>query len=267
MVTILLLLCVVILAITAWKKDALTERGVIASVVVGAFISIGASLAGLLLLGAFFISSSLIGRVLKNVNADNDIEDKGETRDEKQVLANGGMAALASLAFLITGENLWLTGLIGSLAAANSDTWASSIGKMSPSPPTLVLSRRRALPGQSGGTTLLGHIAGLLGSTFIILVAFSVNLFNFLGEMPLLMWLILIVAGYAGQYSDALAGRFLQSLYKCPHCGALTEKTTHCLIEADLVKGFPRVTNDVVNVVCTFTGLVIGMLTGYLFNI
>ncbi|MCR6110444.1 DUF92 domain-containing protein [Bacillus sp. A301a_S52] len=265
--TILLLLGVVILAMVAWKKEALTEKGVLASVFVGALISIGASLAGLILLGAFFISSSILGRVLKNVNANNGIEDKGETRDEKQVLANGGLAAFASIAFLVSGENMWLTGLIGSLAAANGDTWASSIGKMSPTPPTLVLSRRRVLPGQSGGTTLVGHIAGLLGSTFIIVVAFSMNQFNFLGEVSLLTWLILIVAGYVGQYNDALAGRFFQSLYKCPQCGALTEKTTHCLLKGDLVKGWPWITNDVVNVVSTFTGLVLGMLTGYLFNI
>ncbi|UTR14430.1 DUF92 domain-containing protein [Salipaludibacillus sp. LMS25] len=265
--TFLLLIGVVILATIAWKTEALTKKGAMTSVVIGAFISMGASLPGLLLLGAFFISSSVIGRVVKSVNTGNDIEDKGETRDEKQVLANGGMAAFASLAFLFTGENLWLMGLIGSLAAANSDTWASSIGKMSSNPPTLVLSRYQVLPGQSGGTTLLGHLAALLGSTFIIFIAVIVNPLGFLGEVPLLSWLILIMAGYAGQYSDAIAGRFLQSLYKCPHCGALTEKSMHCLIKGDLIKGFPRITNDTVNAVCTLTGLVFGMLTGYYFNI
>ena len=96
---------------------------------------------------AFFVSSSLLST-------------KQARRNERQVLANGGIAALAAL----TGN--W-TSFAGALAAANADTWATEIGRFSPTSPRLITNGARVPAGTDGGMTLLGTTAGIAGAGLI----------------------------------------------------------------------------------------------------
>jgi uncharacterized protein (TIGR00297 family) len=95
---------------------------------------------------AFFVSSSLLSRKT--------------TRNHRQVLANGGVAAVAALA------GSW-SAFAGALAAATADTWASEIGRRSHTPPRLITNGSRVPAGTDGGMTLLGTAGGVAGAGVI----------------------------------------------------------------------------------------------------
>jgi uncharacterized protein (TIGR00297 family) len=136
---------------------------------------------GVTLLLAFFVSSSLLSS-------------KGSTRTERQVIANGGVAALAALA-----AN-WAA-FAGALAAATADTWATEIGSRSRTMPRLITNWRPVPAGTDGGMTLLGTAGGMVGAGFIAGGSF---LLGYHGAS------VIAAAGIAGMLVDSLLGATLQ---------------------------------------------------------
>ena len=130
---------------------------------------------------AFFVLSTLLSH-------------RGTARNERQVIANGGIAALAALA----GNWLWFAGAI---AAANADTWATEIGSHSRTPPRLITSWARVSAGTDGGMTLLGTAGGVAGAGFIAGVSYV------LGQRGLL---VIATGGIVGMLLDSLLGATVQ---------------------------------------------------------
>jgi uncharacterized protein (TIGR00297 family) len=166
----------------------LTPRGAVAALAVGLSTLWGFGWRGFALLLAFFISGSLLTPKK---------EGGGRRRNERQVLANGGVAALAALA------GSW-AGFAGALATATADTWASEIGRHSRSAPRLITTAARVPAGTDGGMTLLGTAGGVVGAAFIAGLAVLVG--------PRAGWLASIIAGagIAGMLLDSLLGATVQ---------------------------------------------------------
>jgi uncharacterized protein (TIGR00297 family) len=160
----------------------LTRLGVAAAVGVGLATGYGLGWRGLLLLFAFFISSSLLS--------------KRTTRNHRQVLANGGVAALAALA------GSWIA-FAGALAAATADTWASEIGRHARTPPRLITNGRRVPAGTDGGITVLGTVGGIAGAGFIAGIAAFVEPRGGLA-------VAVGIAGVFGMLLDSVLGATLQ---------------------------------------------------------
>ncbi|MGH7530085.1 MAG: DUF92 domain-containing protein, partial [Gemmatimonadales bacterium] len=97
----------------------LTGRGAVAALAVGAATLIGTGWRGVALLAAFLVSGSVLTRAAEGAAA---------RRTGRQVLANGGVAALSALVSGRTCERRALPVLAGALAAATADTWATEIG-------------------------------------------------------------------------------------------------------------------------------------------
>jgi len=135
----------------------------------------------MVLLLAFFVLSTLLSR-------------RGTARNERQVIANGGIAALAALA----GNWLWFA---GALAAANADTWATEIGSHSRTPPRLIISGRRVPAGTDGGITVLGTAGGIAGAGLVA------GLSYLLGQRS---GVAIAVAGIVGMLVDSLLGATVQ---------------------------------------------------------
>ena len=150
-------------AALAWGLRTLTGGGALAAWLVGTLVLSGTGWPGAAALLAFFVSSSFVSRFEP---ADRRLDPKGSRRDAAQVLANGGAAALAALLGPARPElALWL--VTGTLAAAAADTWATSLGRRSRTVPRDLLSGRAVPPGTSGGVTVLGSGAALVGAALV----------------------------------------------------------------------------------------------------
>lgn len=236
-----------------WKKGALSADGALVATLVGAATFGGGGLPAGLGLVTFFISGSALSRrkpVRGEVAAG-----KGHRRDAAQVLANGGLAALAS-ALSGAGCVQARGAALGALAAAAADTWASEIGVRSPSPPRSIVSGQVVRPGTSGGTTPLGWLAAAAGA-LIVGAAWAA------ADRPGVGWrrslATAIVSGLAGALADSLAGATVQAAYSCSSCGQPAETPSeHCGVPMPLTRGTRWVTNDLVNGIGTATGAAVG---------
>lgn len=242
MVVVLALGISLLVAVVACRAGALTRDGAAAAVLVGTAVLFGTGWSGAAMLAAFFVSSTLLGRLAL---ARGRIADPaGERRNARQVLANGGGAALGALIELWTpGLGLWI--VCGALAAAAADTWATSIGAFSGTDPRHLLDGRRVPRGASGGLSLLGTLAALAGAAT---VAVSGGLAG--GGVPLLLPGISI--GFGGMLLDSLLGASLQGRFECPRCAVATERRLHrCGTPARQVGGWKWLDNDAVNALST----------------
>jgi uncharacterized protein (TIGR00297 family) len=181
---------------------------------------------------------------------------KGHRRDAMQVLANGGVAALALVAE-VCGWHRGKNAALGALAAAAADTWASEIGVRSCPPPRSVVTGQVVPPGSSGGVTPLGWAAASAGSLLIGIT------WVLAGDRRLSRLGVALAAGLAGSLADSLAGATIQAGYRCEVCGIPAEAPgLHCGEPRQLVRGLKWVTNDVVNWIGTATGGLVGAVLG-----
>jgi uncharacterized protein (TIGR00297 family) len=249
-------LLAVAIGVLAWLKGSLTPSGVLGAILTGALLfGVGGWPGGLALVG-FFVSSSVLSKLFRRQKRTVEEEyAKTGTRDFGQAMANGGVAALAALLLGITGDPRFMGALVGALAAANADTWATELGVLSRTAPRLITTFRKAQPGTSGAISLAGTGAAAAGAAFVGAVAA-------LGDRGLwrfVPWALL--AGLAGALLDSLLGATAQGVYWCPRCSKETERTVHrCGERTVLRRGLAWLGNDTVNLLATLAGAVIGYL-------
>ncbi len=209
----------------------------------------------------FFVFSSLLSRL--NANRKQTLQrlfEKGHRRDASQVLANGAVAGfLVLLSILLQDGRLYVL-YLSAVAAATADTWATEIGIHARRPPRLITRLQPIPPGRSGGVSLTGLAGALLGACLIALVGLafphrqSLAALQHLQNLTLL--LIVTTSGFLASLVDSLLGATLQSQYRCPECGRLTEKIIHCAGHpGSLVQGKHWINNDVVNFLATVSAL------------
>ncbi|MFC0558101.1 DUF92 domain-containing protein [Halalkalibacter alkalisediminis] len=258
METVLLLLGVFSLAFLAFAKKKLTVSGAVAAWIVGSLVAMGLKWCGLFLLGIFFVSSTWLGTL--SGKKENEVIEKGNTRDAAQVLANGGIAAILACVYLFFPSPILICGFVGCLAAANADTWATELGAFSKNKPFHLLKRQRVEVGTSGAMTILGSGSAFAGSLLIAIA----SIYFWWGEMDSKMLLLfaLTVAGFVGHFVDSLLGAIFQVLYRCSSCQIETESKKHCGVATIRIKGVSWINNDVVNLVCTFGGAILGIIAG-----
>ncbi|WP_043933885.1 DUF92 domain-containing protein [Bacillus sp. EB01] len=241
------ILMIFLATVAGWYLRALTLSGAVAAIFCAWAILSGNGIEGLILLGVFFVTSSLWSKYKSKAKAA--LEEKlakGSRRDWKQVAANGGPAALCSLAFLATGNEIWIVCFATAIASANSDTWASEIGSLSRKEPFNILTFRRAERGTSGAVSFMGTMAGVAGSALIALL--SVYLLNLQPGTGVLIFIF----GFVGNVIDTLLGAYAQALYRCQNCGIETEKGFHCGQRTRKLKGLKFLDNDLVNFLSGF---------------
>jgi uncharacterized protein (TIGR00297 family) len=234
-------------AAMAWRMRWLTLDGAAAAWIVGSTILAFGGLWATSALVVFFVTGTaltLVGRHTKTQP-----EHRGRGRDAVQVVCTGGIAALIVVAARLAGDRgsaaVWHAALLGSLAAAASDTWATEIGALSRATPRMITTWKPVLPGTSGGITFLGSAAGVVGASIVATLAPLAT--------PAPGAIAVAAAGTIGMVCDSLLGATLQALFAMPD-GVLTETPER---NATLVRGLRWMTNPVVNVATTALGAVI----------
>jgi len=239
-----------------YRRGALTGSGWLGALITGTSIFGFGGLDWGLLLIAFFVPSSLLTRYKESAKAEAaEAFAKGGPRDLGQALANGGVAtAIAALSGLGGESPLLFATFVGALAEANADTWATELGILAQQKPRLITTGREVAPGTSGGVTGFGTGAALAGAALI-------------GGLAALFradWRLLPIgafAGLAGSLLDSLLGATVQGIYYSEKRGQETEKP----FDRDgtpnrHLRGWTWMNNDVVNLLGTTVGALLGWL-------
>jgi uncharacterized protein (TIGR00297 family) len=237
-----------VIGVIAYWRGSLSLSGAVAASLVGALIY-WANPTWFIVLMSFFVTSTLLGRVGRAKKELTKREfSKGDRRDAWQVLANGGIGALAAAGSLIHPSPIWQPLFVGAIATANGDTWATELGVLSSREPFSLVKWRRVPRGTSGAISPLGLFATIGGAALM--------------GMPFLEGRLLLVAalaGTAGSLTDSLLGATLQTHFHCPQCNRETEGARHhCGAECKKLGGF--LDNDAVNLLATLAGALIAML-------
>lgn len=246
-----------LVSLASWRLGALTRSGAIAAWGVGVLILGATGWPGLAVLGVFFGSSTVVGR-LGNGGRSGNADHRRETRNHWQVLANGGAAALvAPLERSVPGLGFWLVTV--TLAAAAADTWATGLGALSPRPPRDILRGGRVAPGTSGGVTWFGSSGGLVGAALVALAAVASR-----PDAGARLYLTAAGVGFLGMALDSVLGSAVQARFHCSACDRETEDPVHgCGALSEYRRGWRWLNNDGVNAVTTGAAAALGALAWY----
>jgi uncharacterized protein (TIGR00297 family) len=245
-------------AYLAHRAQSLNQSGAFAATIVGTIVfGVGGWQWAVLLL-VFFITSSGLSRLFKKRKQGLEEKfSKGHQRDAGQVLGNGGLAtAFVLINFLYPESTIGWVGFAATLAAVNADTWGTELGVLNPTPPLMITDlRNRVERGTSGGVTLYGTLASLLGAFVIALPA------AFFADNSAYHPLITI-AGLEGSLYDSFQGATKQAMNYCPADKKETEKhPLHtCGTETVHIRGWKWLNNDWVNFACSAFGVVTTLL-------
>lgn len=213
----------------------------------------------LIVLFMMFASSSVLTHFKKEQKKEFEkVVKKGGPRDYFQAVSNLGAATVTGVLYTITNEPLFLAAFIGSVAAANADSWASEIGGLSKSEPFLITNFRRVKKGISGGVTIQGFAGGLMGALFIVIP--SIFLLSKMTDAILIFprfFVVCSLTGFLGLLIDSYLGAWFQALYLKE--GEPTENPEN----ATLIKGYSFINNDVVNLLTT---LIAAVLAAWLYT-
>ena len=239
----------------AYKKKALTRGGIIMAVAFDLIISLALGNFGFTLLAVFFALAVLIDKFKKHVKSLKSVEDaeKGECRDYMQVIANGFLAAICALMYLISLEQIFIVAFAAAIAEALADTAASGIGVAANK--TFDLFRfKKCTPGISGGMSLLGTFASIVAAYFAAIIGLIFGVLSF-NEVMLVAF-----AGFVGAFLDSLLGSLVQEKLKCTKCGKITERALHCGKPAVHYSGLSFIDNDTVNMLSGFISVLFTVL-------
>lgn len=246
-------------ALLAWRARSLSGTGAVAAAACGTACVLGGWPWAALLI-AYFLAATALSRAGRNDKEARSagVVAKGGSRDAMQVLANGGIYSLAAALSAAVPATALVWGAVGALAAASADTWATEIGIWLGGEPRLITNGTIVRSGTSGGVTAAGLLGSLSGAAWVALCAM---LAGFRGHEIVIAALI---GGVGGSIFDSLIGATLQERRWCDACAEPTERTVHlCGAATRRVGGVTRLDNDVVNLVATVAGFVLGVVVHF----
>jgi len=213
-----------LIAVFSYRAKFLSFGGSVATFVLASIIYGIGGLVWTVPILTFFISSSLLSKIGKSKKRKlESIFDKTNVRDEGQVAANGGVAGILVILWLLfPGYSEMYVFYSASLAAVAADTWATEIGTLAKGKPVSIISFRKVEPGTSGGVSFVGLLGGMFGAFLVIFSAWVMKAEMF----PLDIRVKLLIASTIGSLVDSVLGATIQAQYKTEE-GRLTEKTFH----------------------------------------
>ncbi|MDB4882035.1 MAG: protein of unknown function transrane [Gemmatimonadetes bacterium] len=240
-------------ALAAQRAHALSLAGTIAAIVVGT-VAVSAGWAWGTLLIAYFIVSLALSKLrgAEKATRTGDVVAKGGARDAVQVLANGGLFAVAAIVatlstLSVSAAAIAIAAALGALAASAADTWATEIGSLASAPPRSIMTGRPVPPGTSGGVNLIGIAAMVAGGAFVAFGARALAI-----DAPVLA---VTIGGVSGALADSVVGATMQDRRWCESCQASTERAVHsCGCTTRHSGGLSVMDNDMVNLIATLVG-------------
>lgn len=241
-----------IILIVAYKLHSITADGIVAAFLTALTLyTLGGPWVATSLL-VFFILGSLVSKFKnKNKIQAESLQGDSGARNWKQVLANSLPASiLVWIAYIFPDNQYLLLPAFAVFSAAAADTFSSEIGMMTKGKVFNILTGKPMAGGLSGGVSVAGLFAGLIGSILLSLLA--VPQFGWVGMF------IVSILGFLGTIFDSIIGILLQSKYIGKE-GQLQDVPNNPYDNP--VKGWKIITNNAVN----FITLSLVSLSGNLF--
>jgi uncharacterized protein (TIGR00297 family) len=282
------------LAVIAYKGRIVTKSGLFAAFFLGITVWLVTSWTCFLILLIFFVVTAQFTHYKYKTKRQHGVaQEKGGARDWSHVLANGGLplsiVLIGVLTILIFGQvdaygrievgfghmmipasliiAIAFVAFLGAVATATADTLATEIGLLNPLPPRLITNPRKVVtPGTSGGISVAGELATVLGTLLIggiaalLAAPFWINIFGttmmpeLAGIAPVTFVLVAMVGGIVGCTVDSLLGATIQGHWTCRVCHKLTEKKVHCGEKSTYLRGNKFLDNHMVNLVSCLVG-------------
>ncbi|MFC1484201.1 DUF92 domain-containing protein [Candidatus Neomarinimicrobiota bacterium] len=245
-----------LLALAARMK-ALAPSGALTAWGIGLLIYLAGGWLWVIPIVAFFLLSSLLTRLSPGAAAapNPDTRHAGK-RNLIQVIANGGVPLLVAAAFGIWGHDHLYIVFLAALAAATADTWGTEIGGWQKRLPRNIINWQPVPKGESGGITLAGTLGALAGAACLagIGVLLRPDLIGFDH------WLSITLIGFLAAAIDSVLGATVQVRYLIYDTSQIIEDRTKTELETVLHSGWWWLDNNMVNLVCTGSGAVLGLL-------
>jgi uncharacterized protein (TIGR00297 family) len=200
----------------AWLARALTLSGLLAAALVGTSVWVGLGWRGFAVLAAFFVLASGLTRLGYRRKAaaglaEGQAEGRGGRRTASQVLANGGVAAVAAPLAAFAPEALvplLAVAFAAAFATAAADTASTEVGQLLRRRTVLLTTLRPVPPGTDGGVSLPGTAAALGAAVLVAGLGGGLGLYG-----PAGAWVGAMVAaagGFLGAAADSLLGATLE---------------------------------------------------------
>lgn len=248
-----LLLSSVLAGLALWKRALTPVATLLAWAMCLAICRIGSLPAFLILAVTFF--ATVAADKLAGKRADpGGLRRKSGRRDAMRVLCNVGVGTAMILLYGITAAPRFLMAFSAVMAESLSDSLASKLGPLGKGKTVDICSFREVGVGLSGGVSGAGSRAAALGA--VLIGALCLLFPGADGKTALLV----AALGFLGCHFDSVLGSRIQVKYRCPVCGALTERDRHCGIPGRVERGWRRVNNDTVNLLSNLFTAVLAIL-------
>ena len=221
-----------------YKRKHLSLDGFLSSTLMAGLILGFGGLKYVLPIAIFFILSTLLSKVgMKN------LRESKSGRNANQVFANGGVGLVLCIFNHFYQMELIYIMFLASIAAANSDTWATEIGKLSRTRPKDIISGRSLNKGESGGITFIGLLGSMSGSFVIATVGYFL-------DINTSYLIILFISGFLGSIFDSILGSTLQSRFILIDGKTIKEEKE---TDSYHYSGLVSINNNSVNFLCTLS--------------
>ncbi len=241
----------VTILVFAYKMRAITVDGIVAAILTAMTLyTLGSPYLGASLL-LFFILGSIISKLKNKSKIKAELLQEGEgPRNWKQVICNSLPASILAWLYYINPETkIYLLLAFGVFSAAAADTFSSEIGMMNKGRVYSILSFKPVPNGLSGGVSILGLMAGILGSFILSLLALPQ--FGYKGLIYMTM------LGFLGTLLDSIIGASIQRKYMGIN-GELQDRKNH--FNDIPSSGYIFITNNMVNLLTLSITSIIGHL-------
>lgn len=243
-------LLALIVLLAAYRFKSITVNGMVAALLTAVTLyALGGAWVGVSLL-LFFIMGSGISKI-KNENkkrAEERQESSG-ARNWKQVIANSLPACiLLWVSMLMPHKEIYILLSFGVFSAAAADTFSSEIGMLGSGKVVSILTGKPVAKGVSGGVSLLGFAAAIVGSALLAIPAGI--------QYGIWGYMFVAVLGVLGCVIDSVIGASFQRRFLHAD-GELKDAPVYPKQKPDA--GLSWVSNNAVNLISLFTVSFIGL--------
>lgn len=194
-----------LLSLAAMKSGIADESGLMSATLVGTLVIVFTRIEFFLLLVTFYLVGSVSTKYKYSLKMEQGVaEPAGGARGYANVFGNSLAPLFFAMTYGVYGHEVFLLGFVASVGAALGDTMASEIGKASEKV-YLITNLSRVRSGISGGVSVRGELAALLGAAIIAIASFPLSI--------LVSWqyiLVALVAGFIAIHVDSVLGATME---------------------------------------------------------